>query len=401
MELNKSNMKKIALLIAFAIVVYSALKNLNRVPDVLNAAWNIFEPILLGFALAFVLNVLVHQLETRLFAWPNRRFTGVWLKIRRPLSVFLSVVLVLGVIALILFIVVPELVRTITSLTNQIPASLDKLQAALNRFGQDHPAVGKYFAGVQIDWSSISQMLAQNGQKIAGSFVNSTVAITTNVFHAAITTVLSFVIALNILMQKEKLESQVKRVLYAYLPARVTRPFLRLCSMSSRAFSNYIAGTCTEACILATLCFIGMNIFRFPYALLVSTVVAFMALIPIIGSFLSTVIGALLILIVSPVQAIWYVVFFNVLQQLEGNLIFPHVVGSRVGLPGLWVLIAITIGGNLFGIPGMLISIPLGSVLYTLLRENMNKRIGKKNGVREIDRNGGTRPGPSGGRRGV
>lgn len=156
--------------------------------------------------------------------------------------------------------------------------------------------------------------------------------------------------------------------------------------MSNKAFSNYIAGTCTEACILGTLCFIGMSIFRFPYALLVSTVVVFMALIPIIGSFMSTVIGALLILIVSPIQAIWYIVFFNVLQQLEGNLIFPHVVGSRVGLPGLWVLIAITIGGNLFGVPGMLISIPLGSVLYTLLRENVNKRLGKKNGVREINR---------------
>lgn len=387
MDLNKSNMKKIALLITFAITVYMILKNLNRLPDLLGAAWIILEPILLGFALAFILNVLVHQIETRLFAGLNRRFTKTWPKFRRPLSVFLSLLVVLGAIALILFIVVPELVRTITSLTNQIPQFFNKLQSDLTQFGQDHPAIGKYFSSVQIDWSSISQMLAQNGQKIAGSLVNSTVAITTNVFHAAITSVLSFVIAMNILMQKEKLEAQVKKVLYAYLPAKFTQPFLRLCSMSNKAFSNYIAGTCTEACILGTLCFIGMNIFRFPYALLVSTIVVFMALIPIIGSFMSTVIGALLILIVSPIQAIWYIVFFNVLQQLEGNLIFPHVVGSRVGLPGLWVLIAITIGGNLFGVPGMLISIPLGSVLYTLLRENVNKRLGKKNGVREINRN--------------
>ncbi len=377
MELNKSNMKKLALLIAFGIVFYVGLQNLYRFSDLANTVGSIFEPIILGLALAFILNVLMRQVETRLFSFFNRRYTKLWPKMRRPLSILLTLIIIIGIIALIMLIVVPELVRTITNLTNNIPTFFNQLQNDLTNISRKHPDIGEYFKNINIDWANISQILAQNGQKLAGSLVGSTVAMTTNVFHGAITFVLSFVIAINILAQKEKLQSQVKRVLYAYLPPKPTATFIRLCSITNSAFSNFIAGQCTEACILGTLCFIGMNIFRFPYALLVSVLVVFMALIPILGSFLSTVIGALLILIVSPIQAVWYVIFFVVLQQLEGNLIFPRVVGSKVGLPALWVLAAVTIGGNAFGVVGMLVNIPICSVLYMLLRENVNKRLAK------------------------
>ncbi len=377
MELNKSNMKKLALLIAFGIAFYMGLQNLYRVPDLANMLGGIFEPILLGLALAFILNVLMRQVETRLFSPLNRRCAKNWPKVRRPLSILLSLLIVISVIALLLLIVVPQLVRTITSLTNNIPPFFNTLQDNLTRIGKDYPDLGEYVRDINIDWANISQMLAVYGQKFASALVDSTVAVTTNVFHGALTFILSFVIAMNILVQKEKLQEQTKRVLYAYLPQEFTEPFLRLCSLTNRAFSNFIAGQCTEACILGTLCFIGMNIFRFPYALLVSVFVALMALIPIVGAFLSTVVGALLILIVSPVQAIWFVVFFLVLQQLEGNLIFPRVVGSKVGLPALWVLAAVTIGGNAFGVVGMLVNIPICSVLYTLLRENVNHRLAK------------------------
>ncbi len=377
MELNKSNMKKLMLLIAFGIAFYLGLQNLYRVSEFANFIGNIFEPILLGMALTFILNVLMRQVEMRLFAPLNRRYTKTWLKVRRPLSILMTLLIVIGIIALIAFIVVPELVRTITNLTNNIPGFFNELQSSLSSINKDHPDIGEYFRNVNIDWTNTSQMLAQTGQKFASTLVDSTVAMTTNLFHGAITFILALVIALNILAQKEKLQNQARRVLYAYLPHGFTDGFLRLCSLANRAFSNFIAGQCTEACILGTLCFIGMNIFRFPYALLVSVFVAFMALIPIVGAFLSTVIGALLILIVNPIQAIWFVVFFVVLQQLEGNLIFPRVVASKVGLPALWVLAAVTIGGNAFGVIGMLINIPIFSVLYMLLRENVDKRLGK------------------------
>jgi len=377
MELNKSNMKKLVLLIAFGAAFYMALQNLFRFSDLVNTMIRIFEPIVLGLAFAFILNVLMRQVETRLAAPLNRRYTKNWPKVRRPLSILISLLIVIGIIALILLIVVPELVRTITSLTNNIPPFFNQLQNNLVKLGEKYPDIGEYVRNINIDWTNISQMLASYGQNIGSSLLNSTIAATTNVFHGAMTFVLSFVIGINILLQKEKLEGQTKRVLHAYLPQKFTDPFLRICGLTNRAFSNFIAGQCTEACILATLCFIGMSIFRFPYALLVSVIVAFMALIPIIGAFLSTVIGALLISIVSPLQAIWFIVFFVVLQQLEGNLIFPHVVGSKVGLPGLWVLIAVTIGGNAFGVVGMIVNIPLCSVLYMLLRENVNKRLQK------------------------
>lgn len=375
MELTKENMKKIALLIVFAVTFYIGLKNLYLIPSLVYSFGSIVSPVVLGLVFAFILNVLVIQVETRMFSALNRRFTKVWPKIRRPLSIFLSIIIILGIIALFLLIVVPELVRTITNLTQQIPTFLNGLQVNLTHLEKVYPVIGDYAKNIKIDWVSMNQMLAQYAQKFASALVDSTVTVTTNIFHGAMTLVLSIVIALNILLQKEKLQVQMKRILRAYLPERYNHAVLRLCGLTFSAFSNFIVGQCTEACILGTLCFIGMNIFRFPYALLISVVVTFMALIPILGAFFSNVIGALLICIVSPIQAVWFVIFFVVLQQLEGNLIFPHVVGSRVGLPALWVLVAVTIGGNIAGVAGMLISIPLGSVLYVLLRENVEKRL--------------------------
>ena len=375
MELNKSNLKKLALLIAFGIAFYMVLQNLHRIPDLLGTLGSVLAPVLLGPAFAFVLNIVMLPIETKLFSRLNEKHKKIWPKIRRPISMLTSLLIVIGVIALILLIVVPELVRTITSLTNQTPTFFNGLQKGLTQIASEYPAVGEYLGSIKIDWASASQMIATYGQKLAGALVGSTVMVTTNVFHGILTFVLSFVIALNILMQKERLHRQTVRVLSAYFPAGFNARFLRLCGLIYTAFSNFIVGQCTEACILATLCLIGMSLFHFPYALLISVLVAFMALIPIFGAFLSAVIGALLILIVSPIQALWFVVFFLVLQQIEGNLIFPHVVGSKVGLPALWVLVAVTIGGNLFGVAGMLISIPVGSVLYTLLREDVGRRL--------------------------
>nr|WP_319487185.1 AI-2E family transporter [uncultured Caproiciproducens sp.] len=377
MELNKSNLKKIALLIAFGIAFYLGLQNLYRFSELAKIIVGIFEPILLGLAIAFILNVLMRQVEGRLFAPISRRFTKNWPKVRRTISILITFLIVIGIIALMILIVLPELVRTITSLTNNIPSFFSELQTNLMKTEKKYPAISEYVNNINIDWTNISQMLAQAGQKLANTLVGSTVTVATNLFHALITLILGLVFAINILVQKEKLEAQTKRILCAYLPQKPSAIIIRICSLTNHAFSNFIAGQCTEACILGSLCFIGMQIFRFPFALLVSVIVAFMALIPIFGAFLSTCIGALLILVVSPIQAVWFIIFFVVLQQLEGNLIFPHVVGSKVGLPALWVLVAVTIGGNTFGIVGMLVNIPLCAVMYTLLREDVNRRMEK------------------------
>jgi predicted PurR-regulated permease PerM len=376
MELNKSNVKKIMLLIAFGVGLYIALKNLYLLPGLVDTLTGILGPVLAGFAMAFVLNVLLVQVESRLFAPLNRRCKKIWPKLRRMVSIFLTLLIVLGLISLVLLIILPELGHTVTNLANNIPPFFNKTQDDLTKLSQKHPEITGYFKNVNIDWASVSQMLAGALQKYASTLLNSTVTATTSVFHGAISLVLTFVISINALAQKETLTRQAKRLLYAFVPVRFADPIYRVCHLTNRAFYNFIAGTCTEACILGTLCFIGMNIFHFPYALLISVFVACMALIPILGSFLSTVIGALLILIVSPILALWYIVFFVVLQQLEGNLIYPRVVGYRVGLPALWVLVAVTIGGNAAGILGMIINVPICSVLYVLLREAVKNRLG-------------------------
>lgn len=374
MELNKRNMKKIILLVAFAIAFYTLVKNLYLVPSFINGVMGIIGPVLAGFAVAFVMNVLMIQIENRLFAPLNRKFTKRWPKARRGVSILVTFIIILGLITLLLFFVIPELVRTITNLTTSIPAYIANLQDNVTAFFKVHPKFAQYADALKINWPNISNMLASYGQKIAAELVSSTVAATTNLFHGAISLVLTMVIAINTLAQKEKLVAQLKKVLYAYMPHKQADSIHHVYHLANRAFYNCITGTLTEACILGTLCFIGMNIFRFPYAILISILVAFNALIPIIGSFLSTVVGALLVSIVSPIEGIWYMVYFCTLQQLEGNLIYPRVVGSRVGLPVLWMLIAITIGGNAFGVLGMIINIPVCSVLYTLLRENVRSR---------------------------
>jgi predicted PurR-regulated permease PerM len=374
MELNKSNIKKIMLLIAFAVAFYMLVKNLYLIPSFFNSILNIVGPVLAGFAAAFVVNVLMVQVENRLFAPLNRKYTKRWPKVRRGVSILLSLVIILGLIALLLCFVIPELVRTITNLTNSIPSVITNLQNDVSGYYAKHPKFAEYANSLKINWPNISKMLASYGQKVAGDLVNWTVSATTSLFHGAISLVLTVVIAINTLAQKERLVAQMRKVLYAYLPRKHADSIRHVCRLTNRAFYNCITGTCTEACILGTLCFIGMNIFHFPYAILISVLVAFNALIPILGSFLSTVVGGLLVAIVNPIQGLWYMVYFCVLQQLEGNLIYPRVVGSRVGLPVLWMLIAITIGGNAFGVLGMIINIPVCSVLYTLLRENVHKR---------------------------
>lgn len=375
MELNKRNMKKIIILIVFAIAFYMLVKNLYLIPNFLGMVMGIVGPVLAGFAVAFVVNVLMIQVENRLFAPLNRRLKKRWPKMRRGFSILVTFIIILGLITLLLFFVIPELVRTITNLTNSIPTFIANLQNGISAFSSQHPKLMEYADALKINWPNISEMLARYGQQIASGLVSSTVAATTNLFHGAISLVLTLVIAINTLAQKEKLVAQMKKVLYAYLPQKQADSIHHVFHLTNRAFYNCITGTLTEACILGTLCFIGMTIFRFPYAILISILVAFNALIPIIGAFLSTVIGALLVSIVNPIEGLWFIVYFCVLQQLEGNLIYPRVVGSRVGLPVLWMLIAITVGGNAFGVLGMIINIPICSVLYALLREDVHNRV--------------------------
>lgn len=375
MELNKSNIKKIILIIAFAIAFYLGLKNISSFSGLMKYLSAIFAPIILGLALGFILNVLLRQVENILFKPINKRCKKIWPKIRRPISILVTFILIVGIIAIVILIMIPGIQNTVQKLTANIPPFINDAQNKIKEIQEVYPVTQTFLNNFNFDWNSTIKTVEGYIQGFGGSLLNSTVSVATSFVSGVVTFVFGLIFSIELLSRKEQLKSQTKRVVLAYLPEKVSEKIFKVAYLTNHAFTNFIVGQCTEACILAFLCFIGMNIFGFPYSPLISVFVAFMALIPIFGSFLSAAVGALLILVDSPVKALWFIVFFVVLQQIEGNLIYPRVVGSKVGLPPIWVLAAITIGANTFGLIGMIINIPIFSVIYVLLRENVHKRL--------------------------
>lgn len=376
MNLDRENMKKIMLLITFTVLLLVGVQRFDVVLATLGGVWGIFFPFVLGGAIAFLLNVPMHFLENRLFGEEKDK---KWKKkLARPLSLVLSIILVVAVISIVIFVVVPELSATLMSLGKQLEKALPEAQIWLEEIFRDNAQVTEWLDNLEINWDSMIQKALNLLQTGAGNVLSSTVSVAKGIVSAVSTFFIAFVFACYILLQKEKLAEQAKRLMTAVFSRRQAAWIFHICSLSHRTFSSFISGQCLEAVILGTMFFIAMSILRFPYALLVGVLVAFTALIPIFGAFIGCAVGAFLILVVSPVQALAFVALFLLLQQIEGNLIYPHVVGNSVGLPSIWVLVAVTVGGSLMGIIGMLVFIPAVSVLYTLLREWMHYRLKEK-----------------------
>jgi predicted PurR-regulated permease PerM len=377
MQLDRKTMKKLALLIAFGIVLFLGLSKIPTILGAISWIFKLFYPFLLGVCIAFILNIPMRFLERVLFFRKGRVPTGWKKSAHRPLSLVLTLLLVFGIIAAILLLIIPELARTLISLANQIPQTLISMQLWLTDLFNHFPDLADWTQTFQVDWSSIGSRLISFLETSASSLLDSTFTTVISVVSSVYTFFLALIFAIYILLQKEKLSAQLKRLLYAYFPKKRIDKLIHFGNLTNKTFSSFFSCQCFEAVLLGTLFFIFMNIFGFPYSVLISVLIAFTALIPIFGAIIGCVVGALLILVGSPIRAVWFVVMFIVLQQLEGNLIYPHVVGSSVGLPSIFVLMAVTIGGSLMGIAGMLIFIPLCSILYTLLRENVYTRLNK------------------------
>lgn len=378
MNLNRETMKKLMLLISFTVLLLVGMQRLSAVLGAIGFLWNICFPFILGGAIAFILNVPMSALEGRLF--PNKDRAGKKLsgKLARPVSLVASIFLVFGVVALVIFVVVPELSSTIVSLGTSIEAFIPRAQEWLENIFQDNEQIVAWIQGIELNWDKMLEAGISFFKSGAGSVLSSTVNVAKTIISAVTTFFIGFVFSCYILLQKEKLGGQMKKLLYAIFPEKQVEYILHVCALSHKTFASFITGQCLEAVILGTMFFLSMSFLRFPYALLVGVLVAFTALIPIFGAFIGCGVGAFLILMVNPMQAVAFVVLFLVLQQVEGNLIYPHVVGNSVGLPSIWVLAAVTVGGSLMGIVGMLIFIPLVSVLYSLLREWVYKRLERK-----------------------
>lgn len=368
-ENSKETIKRIRNLIAFAILLYLGVQHIDVVFRVLCNLFGLISPFVLGAGIAFVLNVPMSAIETKIEKLLGKR------KHNRPFALVSTIVCVILVIALVLFVVIPELAATIVSLKDLIPAFLVRVQETAEKVFAENPRIVEEIASIKIDWEAIVNDVVSFLKNGAGSFLNSTVNVAVSVVSAIANFCIGFVFSCYILLQKEKLSVQVKKAMYAFIPMKKTDRIMEICILSSKTFSNFLTGQCVEALILGGMFLVSMLILRFPYALLVGVLVAFTALIPIFGAFIGCAIGVFLILMVSPVQALGFLVLFLVLQQIEGNLIYPHVVGNSVGLPSIWVLVAVTLGGSTMGVLGMIIFIPVVSVLYTLFREEVYRRI--------------------------
>lgn len=380
MELNRKNMQKIVLLIAFTILLYLGLQNLSSVLQALAALLGLLSPFIIGLFIAFILNVPLRLFENRVFACLFRkRASGgarLWEKARRPVCIVLSIATVTALLCFILFLVIPEMARAFTGVARAIPGLAAQLESYLLSLGLDYQT--GLDAISRIDWNKMISSAMEFLKNGAAGFLSATYNITSSIFSGVLNFILGFIFSLYILTQKEKLTRQIKQILCACLPARPAARIIEIGALSNRIFCSFINGQLVEAVIIGVLCLAGMSVLRIPYALTISVLVGFTALIPVFGAFIGTAVGALLIVTVSPVKALVFILFILILQQLEGNLIYPHVVGTSVGLPGIWVMVAVTLGGSTFGVLGMLVGVPLCSVIYSIVREETIKELSRK-----------------------
>lgn len=369
MEWNKDNVKGLLLVVCGGVAFYCALQNLPAV--VLAVGWGlgILAPFLLGGAIAFILNVPMRAIERHLFPGAGGG------KVRRPAALLLTLLAVIGVLTVASGVIGPGVGEAVQSVARQLPAAVQRVQEQLEKLTPYLPQIEEWVNQLDLNWKSLYEKALSLAQSWGGSLLSSGGGLIGGVVSGVSTFVIGLIFSFYILMQKEKLGRQGRQVLYALLPERRADRALEILRLSGRTFSSFLSGQCLEAVILGTLFVITMTIFRMPYALLVGVLIALTALIPIVGAFIGCGVGALLIAITDPWKALMFVILFLVLQQVEGNLIYPHVVGTSVGLPSIWVLAAVTLGGKLMGIWGMLFFIPLCSVLYALFRGFVKDRL--------------------------
>lgn len=374
MDLNRRNVKKIRGLIIFTAIICLVILKIDFVLAGIFFLAGITKPFLYGAAIAFVLNIPMKGIEKLLF---EKNRSAKLAKIKRPVSIVLSFAAIVLVMVLVGVTVVPQVTKTLVELGNEIPAFLIETQAYLENMFASQPqllAVLEEYNPGEMNWDSVIGGILDFMKNGLGNVVTSTVTVASNIIGGVVNIFISLIFSFYILAQKEKLGEQLKRIIKAYCSEKVYARTMSITALAGRNFSSFITGQCTEAVILGSMFVICMAVFKFPYAVLVGVLIAFTALIPIVGAFIGCFVGAFLIMVDDPVKAIWFLILFIILQQIEGNLIYPHVVGNSVGLPSIWVLAAVTIGGSLMGIIGMLIFIPIVSTIYALLREDVNRR---------------------------
>ena len=364
--------------VAAGIILFVLLSNFSIVLSVFEKIFSVLTPLIVGLCFAFVLNLPLRFLENKLFGKLTRKGGKIWTKLKRPLCLALSFIVVFSVIALLLSFVIPEFIDTCEKFFAALPAAMENLNNSINSI-LDHFNLRGTDQNFSIDWKMVSSWALDLINSNQTGITQTAVDIITGLFSTVLNFILGLVFSIYILASKEALGRLMKSLVYSLLKRERAKKLISLVVMSNKAFTGFISGQCIEVLLIGLLCFIGMLIFKMPYAIMVSCVIAFTAFIPVFGPFIGTAIGAFLILVESPVKAFWFVIFIIILQQLESNIIYPKIMGKQVGLPGIWVLISVTIGGGLFGVVGILVSVPICSVLYTLFDKWIKNRLESRN----------------------
>lgn len=365
---DKEIMKQWLPLILIAVLSYWTVNNTNIIIGILTKILKVLWPFILGAIIAFILNIPMSKIETAL----NKRIKNKKVPVR-IIAITGSLLILVLVIAFVLFLLIPEVIENIKTLIDALPSLINNVEIWIINLLDKYPDIQ----------TNIRQMFETNSlDKIIPDFlnymINGTINFISNIISGIITLFTATVFSIYMLSQKEYLLRGIKKLMNAYLKAETVTKLTEIGQLSNQIFTKFISGQCVEAAILGSIFFVVLSIFRFPYALIISVLTTITALIPIFGALIAMVIGAILIAITNPFQALIFIIVFQIIQQIEGNFIYPRVVGKSVGLSPMWTLFAISAGGSLFGIIGMLVSLPLASILYALLRSNVNKKIKTK-----------------------
>lgn len=367
--MKNNEMKKWAFLILIGVFAYWGLNNLNIIFNILVKVFNVLLPFILGGALAFILNIPMKNIENFL----KRKITNKD-KLVRVISIILSLLLFLGVILFVAFLLLPELITNITALIGSIPELINHGEEYLLDLLDKYPDIQTQIENAFSGAGNISDIVSN----LLNYFLNGAVSFIGDLISGFITLFMGLIFSIYMLSQKEYLIRGSKKIIYATMNEKNADKIIDVGKDINRTFSKFLSGQCLEAIILGTLVFIACSIFKFPYALLISVLATITSLIPIIGALIALAGGFVLIAISNPIEGLWFIAVFEIVQQFEANIIYPRVVGKSIGLSPLWTLLTITIGGKLFGIIGMIIGLPLASVIYSLIREFVYSRLKEK-----------------------
>lgn len=374
---EKRSNKEIMLLILFGAVVCLCVINFSQVTSLVGSLIGMIKPFLIGACIAFIINLPLNFIEAKCLS----RLPKALEKGKRTISILLSLLFFVAVVVFVIVTVIPQLGRAFNQLGQKIPIFLDRTITQAEIILADNPQALEWLNGLEfqnMNWESIFNTAIEFLKRGVGSLLSSTVTVAGSLAGGIVSGLIAFIFSIYLLSQKEILSGQVKRIIHAYCKEKTEQRILYVSSLLYRNFSKFISGQCTEAVILGLLFVVAMTIFQMPYAFMIGVLIAFTALIPIVGAFVGCFVGVFLILVEDPVKALWFLVMFLIIQQLEGNLIYPRVVGNSIGLPAIWVLLAVSLGSSMFGVVGMLVFIPLFSTAYTLLKEDVNRRNGTK-----------------------